>query len=167
MATRKKVPVIDQDIKAIPDTTQQAKQIPDAVQDKRKIPSSKMSFKQKPAIGNPQNTVIIGDTLIEIKPTKLLYQRNRTATFYHVLQLYPLTDILSWEPGQLGDDRDGDKAVMDWLIAATDNEQLITKYYDEIDTGTVEKILEIFKRVNKYAEKEAKLKNLERTQKTE
>ena len=29
------------------------------------------------------------------------------------------------EAGAFGDDRDGDKAVMDWLIAVTDDEELI------------------------------------------
>lgn len=63
--------------------------------------------------------------------------------------------------GAFGDERDGDKAVMDFLIAATDNEQLIVDNYNEMDTGTIELILAIFKRVNKIDEKEAKLKNLQ------
>ena len=33
--------------------------------------------------------------------------------------------------------------------------------YDEMSTETIEKILSIFRRVNKIDEKEAKLKNLE------
>lgn len=65
------------------------------------------------------------------------------------------------DKGAFGDDRDGDKAVMDWLIAATDNETLITENYDGMDTDTIEKILSIFKRVNKIDEKKEKLKNME------
>ena len=64
------------------------------------------------------------------------------------------------EAGSFGDDRDGDKATMDWLIAATDNEQLVIENYDSMDTGTIEKILSIFKRVNRIDEKETKLKNM-------
>lgn len=64
------------------------------------------------------------------------------------------------DAGQFGDDREGDKAVMDWLIAVTDDPDLIDAHYDEIDTGTVEQMLTIFKRVNHIAEKEDKLKNL-------
>ena len=65
------------------------------------------------------------------------------------------------EAGSFGDERDGDKAVMDWLIAATDDEQLIIDNYDEMSTDTIEKILSIFRRVNKIDEKEANRKNLE------
>ena len=64
-----------------------------------------------------------------------------------------------------GDDRDGDKATMDWLIAATDDEQLIIENYDEMDTGTIETILTIFKRVNRITEKEEKLKNMNKPRK--
>lgn len=52
---------------------------------------------------------------------------------------------------------------MDFLIAATDNEQLIVENYDELDTEIIEKILAIFKRLNKIDEKEAKQKNAEMT----
>jgi len=79
--------------------------------------------------------------------------------------MYPLTDILAMEAGSFGDERDGDKATMDWLIAATDDEQLIVDNYDSMDTGTIEKILSIFKRVNKITEKEEKRKNMERERK--
>lgn len=103
-----------------------------------------------PKVGKPENTIVIGGKLIEIKATKLKYQRNRTATFYHMLDLYPLSDILSMEEGQFGDDRDGDKALMDWLIAVTDDEELILQNYDEMTTEDVEKLLEIYKRVNKH-----------------
>lgn len=102
----------------------------------------------------------IGGKLIEIKPTKLKYQRNRTAMFYKMLDMYPLCDILAMESGTFGDDRDGDKAVMDWLIAVTDDEQLITENYNALDTDTIEKLLAIYKRVNKIDEKEDRLKNL-------
>jgi hypothetical protein len=124
-----------------------------------------MKPKDLPLAGNPENTVEIGGRVIEIKPTKLKYQRNRTAVFYKILELYPLTDILATEAGTFDDARDGDKAVMDWLIAATDDESLIVEHYDALDTGTIEKILAIFKRVNKIDEKAEKLKNMEASRK--
>ncbi len=137
------------------------KKIPATEQPTKDLPETGMKTKELPQTSNPENTVMIGGKLIEIKPTKLKYQRNRTATFYRLLEIYPLADIFAMEAGSFGDDRDGDKATMDWLIAATDDEQLIVDNYDEIDTGTVEKILAIFKRLNKIDEKEAKRKNLE------
>lgn len=67
------------------------------------------------------------------------------------------------EAGTFGDDRDGDKAVMDWLVAVTDNEELILAHYDEMDTDTIERLLAIFKRVNKIDEKEAYQKKIQAT----
>lgn len=77
-----------------------------------------------------------------------------------MLELYPLADILAMEAGAFGDDRDGDKALMDWLIAVTDDEQLILEHYNELDTGVIEQLLQIFRRVNRMDEKEQKQKNL-------
>lgn len=147
--------------KKLPDVAQPEKQMPDTTQTTRAKQSPAMENKAVPPVGNPENTVMIGGSPYEIKPTKLKYQRNRVAMFYKILDLYPLADILAMDAGQFGDDRDGDKCVMDWLIAATDNEELITAHYDQLDTGTIEKILLIFKRVNKIDEKDAKLKNRE------
>ena len=124
------------------------------------LPSTEQADRELPQVGSPENTVVIGGQLIEIKPTKLRYQRNRTAAFYRMLELYPLADILAMDTGAFGDDRDGEKAVMDWLIAVTDNPKLITEYYDEMDTGVIEQILSIFRRVNRIDEKEAKQKNM-------
>ena len=154
MATRKK---------AIPEADAAVREVPEAAQAERPMPDEFKLNKDLPPVGNPENTVIIGGELIEIKPMKLKYQRNRTAAFYHALELYPLPDLLAIEPanGQdmFGDGRDGDKALLDWLVAATDREELVRENYNEIDTDTVYRILEIFRRVNKIDEKEAKLKN--------
>ena len=124
------------------------------------LPAPEQTDKGLPQIGIPENSVRIGDQLIEIRPTKLKYQRNRTAAFYRMLELYPLADILAMEAGAFGDDRDGDKALMDWLIAVTDDEQLILDHYNELDTGVIEQLLQIFRRVNRMDEKEQKQKNL-------
>ena len=62
-------------------------------------------------------------------------------------------------PQSFGDGLDGDKKLYDWLVAVTDNEDLIRDYYDEIDSDTIYRMLEIFRRVNKITEMEEKLKN--------
>ena len=166
MAARKKaIPDTLQMEKLTPDTTMDMKDIPSTETQDKPMPDPKTKKKSLPPVGNPENTVMIGGKPIEIKPTKLKYQRNRTATFYRILDLYPLTDILSMDAGQFGDERDGDKAVMDWLIAATDDEELIVNNYDEMDTEIIEKILLIFKRVNRITEKDEKIKNLEMSRK--
>ena len=134
--------------------------------DKRKeLPSAVQDAKGLPQVGSPENSIIIGETLVEIKPTKLRYQRNRTAAFYKILELYPLVDVLAMEAGAFGDNRDGDKALMDWLIAVTDDAELIQKYYDIMDTGVIEQMLSIFRRVNRIDEKEQKQKNLQTARK--
>lgn len=122
------------------------------------MPPTEMPKKETPIMQNPENSVMIGNTLIEIKPTKLKYQRNGSALFYRMLEMYPLADLLNFGEDTFGGGRDGDKAVFDFLIAATDDPELIAENYDDLDTGTVEKILMIFKRVNKIDEKEERQK---------
>lgn len=144
-----------------------SKDLPSSEMEKKELPSSEMPVRLLPMVGVAENTVMIGGKPIEIKPTKLKYQRNRTAAFYRMIDMYPLMDIMAMEAGVFGDDRDGDKAIMDWLIAATDDEQLILDNYDSLDTETIERILLIFKRINRIDEKDEKLKNMEWTAKKE
>lgn len=147
-------------VKAMPAAEQEKKEIPDGVQEVRPVPEGARAIKELPNVGSPENTVIIGGQLIEIKPTKLKYQRNRTAVFYHILELYPLSDILAMGENSFGDGLDGDKKLYDWLVAVTDNEELIRENYDEIDSDMIYRLLEIFRRVNKISEMEEKLKNV-------
>jgi hypothetical protein len=51
---------------------------------RKKLPSVQQPAKELPAVGSPENTIQIGEKLIEIKATKLKYQRNRTAAFYKI-----------------------------------------------------------------------------------
>ena len=73
----------------------------------------------------------------------------------------PLTDILSLPSGSFGgdDERDGDKAVMDWLIAVTDDAKFVTEHYDDFDAEQIMRLVEIFERINKFP-KEDNLKNV-------
>jgi len=145
--------------KAMPAAGQEIKKTPDVAPEEKPVPNAGMETKELPKVGNPENTVIIGGKLIEIKPTKLKYQRNRTAVFYHILEMYPLSDILAMGPKSFGDGLDGDKKLYDWLVAVTDDEDLIREHYDDIDSDTIYRMLEIFRRVNKISELEEKLKN--------
>jgi len=149
MATRRK-PAVTNTTKELPEVTDTHKEVPEVTH--KVVPP--------PMTGNPENTVEIGGKLVEIKSTKVRYQRDRTAMFYRMLELYPLVDILGMDSSTFGDGRDGDKALMDWLIAVTDDPDLIVENYDTLDTDTIEKLLAIFRRVNKIDEKEAKLKNV-------
>lgn len=146
-------------IKAVPVTEQATKEMPSDEIIKVDVPDGDIIETKMPEVGIPENTVKIGDQLIEIKPMKLKYIRNRTAAFRHILEMYPLSDILAMENG-FGDGRDGDKALLDWLVAVTDNEEVIRNHYDEIDSDTIYKMLAIHRRIEKVDELEAKRKNL-------
>ena len=135
------------------------KEVPSVEQKSKKLPKATVDKKDLPQTGRIENTVVIGGKALEIKPTKLKYHRNNTASFYRLVDTIPLPDIMMMNADVFGDGRDGDKALMDWLIAVTDDEQLIVDNYDDMDTDTIEKILEIFKRVNRIDEKEEKQKN--------
>lgn len=128
----------------------------------KKVPEAGMAEKQIPPVGVPENTVIVAGTPLEIKPTKMKYVRNGTANFYRLIEKVPLIDIVQIESGTFGggDDRDGDKAIMDWLIAATDDEAFVVEHYDEFDVEQILRIVEIFKRINKFT-KEDDSKNVE------
>ena len=143
-----------------PTTDQPKKNLPSAEQRKKRNPKHTDEVKENPVLGHPENTVLIGNVPIEIKPTKFKYERNGTATFYQVLEQYPIGIVLRMTEDQIGDGRDGDKAVFDWLIAVTDDEELIKKYYNDFDQNTIDKLVEIYKRVNHIKEKEERLKNL-------
>lgn len=116
------------------------KEIPSTEMEVKELPSSAMQQRTLPTIGQAENTVMIGGKPVEIKPTKLKYQRNRTAAFYRMIDTYPLMDIMAMEAGVFGDTRDGDKAIMDWLIAALDDEELVVGNYNDMDTDTIERI---------------------------
>ena len=143
----------------MPAKGQAVKEAPEKGVAKKGLPDGEVKQKEMPAVGQPENTVMIGGKLIEIKPMKLKYVRNRTAAFRHILETYPLSDILAME-NTFGDGRDGDKALFDWLVAVTDDEQLISENYDEMDTDLIYRMLAIHRRVDKIDEMEAKLKNV-------
>ena len=143
----------------MPAKKQVEKAMPETGLEKKELPEGGVKKKDLPQVGSPENTVMIGGKLIEIKPMKMKYVRNRTAAFRHILETYPLSDILAME-NTFGDGRDGDKALFDWLVAVTDDEQLISENYDEMDTDTIYRMLAIHRRIDKVDEMEAKLKNV-------
>ena len=145
--------------KPLPEAGVNVEEKPVAGQETVAIPEEMQAERELPQVGVPENTVVIDGVLVEIKPTKLKYQRNRTAVFYHILEMYPLSDILAMGDKAFGDGLDGDKKLYDWLVAVTDDEDFIRDHYDNIDSDTIYRMLEIFRRVNKISELEEKLKN--------
>jgi hypothetical protein len=48
--------------------------------------------------------------------------------------------------------------LFNWLVAVTDDEELVKREYNNLDTDTIEEILKIYKRVNRIDEKRENLK---------
>ena len=143
------------------------KEIPTTKTKTPKNPSPKQKEKDMPVVGNANNIVMFNDMPIEIKPTKLKYHRNHTAAFYQIVDNYPLSVILTMDDTMFGDGRDGDKCLLDWLVAVFDDEEFVVNNYNDMDAEFIEKTLEIFKRINHIDEKEEKLKKLQTPQKEE
>lgn len=135
------------------------KPLPEETKTHKALPTHEDRIKELPPTYNPENVITVGKESIEIKPTKLKYQRDRTAAFYRVIDMYPLPDILAMDEGIIDPERDGDKAVFDWCIAATDNPKFVSRHYDEMDTEVIDRLLKIFKRLNKIDEKDEQAKN--------
>lgn len=145
---RKSLPKVNENDKPMPEVTDSTPPLP-------KITNKKMAT---PKIGDPQNVVRFGDIEIELKPTKIKYQRDRTAAFYRVLKQMPLVDILALQDGILDPERSSDKMLFDWLIAVTDDSKIVTANYDKLDSESIYKILEIFCRLNHIPDEEKKQK---------
>lgn len=159
LAEEKPVPEVREEEVPKPAPNKKRKVIPKENTTPKETPEEKKLDKAMPVEVNPENCVTINGETIEIKPTKLKYQRNRTAAAYHILEVYPLADILAWDKGVVDPERDGDQVVFDFLIAVFDNSKLVTRLYDSMTTGDIERILQIFKRLNKIQEKEDAAKN--------
>ena len=158
-AENKPIPEINEEEIPVPAQNKKRKTVPKENTTQKETPNETALTKAMPAEVDPKNCVTINGETIEIKPTKIKYQRNRTAAAYHILELYPLADILAWDKGVVDPDRDGDQVVFDFLTAVFDNGKLVSRLYDSMTTGDIERILEIFKRLNKITDKEDAAKN--------
>lgn len=145
--------------KVTPTPSRKQKKTPEEAPLDKDIPKEKSLKAELPPVVNPENVITIGGEQREIKPTKLKYQRNRTAAAYRILDEYPLTDILAVSEGVLDPERDGDAIVFDFLIAVFDDAAFVTNHYDEMTSEDVDRAVKIFKRLNRIDEKEEAAKN--------
>lgn len=152
-----KIIEIPQDKQEIPETPAETKDVPATPQEKKEvpvIPEPKALDKEMPSEVNEENCVTIGGNKIEIKPTKLKYFRNKTASIYNVLKLVPLTEFLTYDKGVFDATRDPDQILFDFLIAVFDDSAFVRDNYDNMTAGDVDRILKIFGRLNGIDEKE-------------
>lgn len=155
----KPIPEINQEELPTPAVNKKRKAAPKENISKKEIPEEKVLDRAPPSEVNTENCVTINGETIELFATKIKYQRNRTAAAYRILEIYPLADILTWDKGVVDPDRDGDQVVFDFLVAVFDNAKVVSRLYDSMTTDDIEKILKIFKRLNKIDEKEEAAKN--------
>lgn len=140
--------------KVLPEASEIAKPAPGAKRKGKALPSPKELDKALPKIEHEENCIQLGERKIEIKPTKLKYFRNRTASIYSALKIVPLNEFLAYDKGVFDKDRDSDQILFDFLIAVFDDGALVKTHYDNMTTEDIEKILEIFGRINHIEEKE-------------
>lgn len=133
--------------------------VPEVTEQKKPVPEVTDKIVEIPMTGNPEDYVEINGMKKLIKPTKLKYQRDKTASFYRIVEAYPLADILQVDKGIFDEERDGDKCLFDWLISVFDDAEFVKNNYDDIDTKAVNDAVKITKRLNGITEKEEQLKN--------
>ena len=109
-----------------------------------------------PETGDPANKVQFGKKMIELKPTRMKYQRDRTASLYRLLLNMSTVELLAIPDGRIDPNRSSDQMLYEWLIAVTDDPKLVAENYDLIDSDTVDKMVHIFCRLNHIKEEEPK-----------
>lgn len=140
--------------KEAPAASELLSMLPGPSPESKEVPMSTELSKVIPPMRKEENSVRIGDRMVEIKPTKLKYFRNKTASIYSILKVVPLTEFLSYDKGIFDKERDSDQILLDFLVAVFDDEQLVRDHYDEMTAEDVERVLEIFGRLNHINEKE-------------
>lgn len=138
----------------VPETTKSNVETPIETAAPTALPEKASEDREMTREVNEENIVTINDKRIEIKPTKLKYFRNRTASIFSVLKIVPLNEFLAYDKGVFDKDRDSDQILYDFLVAVFDDERLVRNIYNEMTSEDIEKVLEIFGRINHINDKE-------------
>lgn len=141
-------------VEVLPNTSKLKEEIPEKTPEKETIPDPSPEKEEMPTDLNMENVVVIGGKQIEIKPTKLKYFRNKTTASYAYLKAVPLTEFLSYDKGVFDKNKDADQLLYDFLVAAFDDATFVRDNYDEMTADDVEKVIQIFGRINHINEKE-------------
>lgn len=150
----------------VPQTKPIQVQQPNEPQLKKKPPINSKLMKGMPKDTKPQNCIVVGGKVVELKPTKLKYFRNRMASIYTVLKVIPLNEFLAYEKGTFDEERDSDQILYDFLVAVFDDSTIVRSNYDNMTAEDIQNILEIFGRINHIDEKEEKARKNKQTQMT-
>lgn len=159
-------------VESQPVPTAKQEKVPRPVSKKKEKPEASEKLETVPEVSEPktempsdfpeENAITINGKKYEIKPTKLAYFRNKAAATYNALKNIPLTEIFSIKRGVLDETRDGDQIVYDFLVAVLDDKDLVRENYDAFDADQVNRMVEIFGRINHIEDKyESQRKNRE------
>ena len=125
---------------------------------KKQLPETQAIQMNTPSVQDKSNCVVLNGKSYEILPTRTKYFRTQWANGHVLLKHYTLSEIFALT--QERDGIDGDEAIYKFLVAVFDNEDLVKEVYDELDSETLYRICDIFRRVNKIDEIEEHQKNL-------
>ena len=145
-------------LEIVPNETSQKEETPEKSPEVTETPTESPEKTEKPSDVPEENCVMVGGKKIEIKPTKLKYFRNKAASAYGVIKAVPIHELLTYEAGILDAKRDADALLYDFLVAAFDDPVLVRDNYNEMDADTVEKVIQIFGRLNHIDEKQEALR---------
>lgn len=164
VATNIEAPQLSSNEQEVPEVTNKTMQSPQVNTENKPSPLFHPNIKPAPQFSpvvkepprpeHEENCIKVNGKYFEIKPTKLKYQRDRTAAFYRILNQMPLVDILALQDGILDPDRSSDKMLFDWIVAVTDDPDFVTENYNDFDSQTIERMLKIFCRLNEIDERE-------------
>jgi len=145
-----------------PDETPKVETTPEETPKVEETPDETPPKVEMPLDVNEENCVTVNGKLIELKPTKVRYFRNQTASTYNILKTIPLSELLTINKGIIDERRDGDQILYDYLVAAFDDSEFVRDNYDNLDADQVERVIKITGRLNHIEEKiEAQRKNRE------
>ena len=125
---------------------------------KKQLPETQAIQMDTPSVQDKSNYVVLNGKSYEILPTRTKYFRTQWANGHVLLKHYTLSEIFALT--QERDGIDGDETIFKFLVAVFDNEDLVKEVYDELDSETLYRICDIFRRVNKIDEIEEHQKNL-------
>lgn len=159
-------PAQPQLIKPAPEEPELTKEEPSEPELTRETPTETALSKEEPSVSemnkempsnvNIENCVEIDGKLYEIKPTKLKYFRNKMAAAYNVIKAIPLSEFLTYDKGVIDPEKDADQILYDYLVAAFDDPDFVHEHYEDMTADDVEKVINIFGRLNHIEEKEEK-----------
>ena len=143
----------------LPDEDIEASDLPKEEVISEPQPSEEISSKPIPPAENMQNMFTCDGVTIEIKATRMFYQRNGVAGFYRVLKSMPLPYIFQLPDDYFDEKRTPTKCLMDWVTCVVDDAAFTKKHFDNMTSADIYNLLDIFCRLNKIDEMEEQVKN--------